>query len=91
LTAPPLKNNNYITLLHNKEPLSFGHHQEPPRHRTGHDDYLVILDSMDKRIKDLMREAAGLMETMLNNRKGINFDEKVQERVRLVDDRDIER
>ena len=38
-----------------------------------------------------MREAAGLMETMLNNRKGINFDEKVQERVRLVDDRDIER
>jgi hypothetical protein len=46
---------------------------------------------MDKRIKDLMREAAGLMEVMLNSKNGVNFDEKVQERVRMVDDKDIEK
>lgn len=38
-----------------------------------------------------MREAAGLMEVILSNRKGIEFDEKVQERVRMVEEKDIEK
>lgn len=46
---------------------------------------------MDKKIKELMREAAGLMQMLLNQQTKLQFDEKMQEGLRLMDDKDIEK
>lgn len=61
--------------------------KQPPRNL--HDDYLVILENMDKRIKELMKEAAGLMSMLLQQSNSINFDEKIQEKLRLTDNSEI--
>lgn len=63
--------------------------QDKQQPRNLHDDYLVILENMDKRIKELMREAAGLMSMVLQQWNNIQFDEKIQEKLRLTDGNEI--
>jgi|JI91814BRNA_FD_contig_21_3485577_length_374_multi_3_in_0_out_0_2 hypothetical protein len=44
---------------------------------------------MDKRIKEMMREAAGLMQMLIHQQGKIYFDERLQESLRLMDDKEI--
>ena len=53
-----------------------------------HHNYKAVeTDSLERKIKDLMREAACLMEIVLNNKQKITLDEQQQEKVRLVEDK----
>lgn len=65
--------------------------QERPSSRSIHDDYQLILENMEKRTKELMREAAGLMTMLLQQPNSLQVDEKIQEKLRLTEDREIER
>lgn len=63
--------------------------QDQPRPHSLHEECIIILNTMDRRVRELTREAACLMEIIIANKSNIFVDEMMQEKVRLMEDKEV--